>query len=342
MLALVLHEIGEFRVEEREDPTPAEGEVLIRVSYTGICGSDIHGYTGENGRRIPGQIMGHESVGRVAALGAGAESAGLTLDQVVTFNPVVIPVSDADSFAGREQHSPNKTVIGVAPHIPAAFAEYVVVPARNVVPLPATIPIEYGALVEPLAVAVHAVRRILQRTDERALVIGGGPIGQSAVLALRMEGVKTVYVSEVDPARRALCSRLGATVLNPTTSSLVDALVADGGLVDITIDAVGITPTVSDALNATKFGGNICLVGMGSPQLNLEAFRLSTEERSLVGSFTYSAQDFTDAAAYIASGAPEIAELISREVTPHEANATFAALSRGDGTAGKVLVRFAS
>ena len=131
-------------------------------------------------------------------------------------------------------------------------------------------------------------------------------------------------------------------MLDPTTGSLVDALVADGGLVDITIDAVGITPTVADALNATKFGGNVCLVGMGSPQLNLEAFRLSTEERSLVGSFTYSAQDFTDAAAYIASGAPEIGELISREVTLHEANATFASLFRGDGTAGKVLVRFAS
>lgn len=341
MLALVLHEIGEIRVEEREDPTPAEGEVLIRVSVTGICGSDIHGYTGENGRRFPGQIMGHESVGHVAALGAGVSNFGFSIDQVVTFNPVVIPETDADAFAGREQHSPNKVVIGVAPHIPAAFAEYVVVPARNVVPLPATIPIEYGALVEPLAVAVHAVRRVLRRTDERALVIGGGPIGQSVVLALRMEGVATVYVSEVDAARRALCARLGATVLDPTAGSLVDALVADGGLVDVTIDAVGITPTVSDGLNATKFGGNVCLVGMGSPTLDLAAFRLSTEERSLVGSFTYSAQDFTDAAAYIAAGAPEIAELISGEVTPHEADEAFKALSHGDGAAGKVLVRFA-
>ena len=340
MRALVLHEIGELRVEDRDTPMPGDGEVLIRVTATGICGSDIHGYTGESGRRFPGQIMGHESVGRVASLGDSAESIALTVGQVVTFNPVVVPVTDAAKYAGREQHSPNKTVIGVAPEVSAAFAEYVVVPARNVVVLPDSMPIEYGALIEPFAVAVHAVRRVYRASHKRALVIGGGPIGQSVVLALRMEGVDTVYVSEVDPSRRALCERLGATTFDPTAGSIVDAVVAAGGLVDVAIDAVGITPTVTDALNATTYGGSVCLVGMGSPKLELPAFRVSTEERSIVGSFTYSAQDFIDAAAFVASGAPEIGELISREVTPENADAAFTALSGGDGTAGKVLVRF--
>ncbi len=339
MRALVLHQIGELRVENREIPTPGDGEVLIRVTATGICGSDIHGYTGENGRRFPGQIMGHESVGRVASFGAGADT-GLTIGQVVTFNPVVVPLTDAIEYAGREQHSPNKTVIGVAPEVSAAFAEYVVAPARNVVALPDSMPIEYGALIEPLAVAVHAVRRVHKASDKRALVIGGGPIGQSVVLALRMEGVETVYVSEVDPTRRALCERLGATTIDPATGSIVDAVIAAGGLVDVSVDAVGITSTVTDALNATVFGGSVCLVGMGSPRLELPAFRVSTEERSIVGSFTYSAQEFIDAAAFVASGAPEIGDLISREVSPEDADAAFTALSVGDGTAGKVLVRF--
>jgi len=175
MRSLVLHEIGELRVEDRETPTPGDGEVLIRVTATGICGSDIHGYSGENGRRFPGQVMGHESVGRLASFGPGDGSTGLAVGQVVTFNPVVVPVTDATKYAGREQHSPNKTVIGVAPEVPAAFAEFVVVPARNVVALPDSMPIEYGALVEPLAVAVHAVRRVHSASDTRALVIGGGP-----------------------------------------------------------------------------------------------------------------------------------------------------------------------
>lgn len=338
MRALVLHEIGKLQVEERETPVPGTGEVLIRVVATGICGSDIHGYTGENGRRFPGQIMGHESVGYVAAFGEGVS--GLVADQVVTFNPVVIPASETVAYAGREQHSPNKYVIGVAPDMPAAFADYLVVPARNVVQLPRSMPIEYGALIEPLAVAVHAVRRVLSPADSRALVVGGGPIGQSVILALTMEGVKTIFISEVDEIRRALCERLGAMPIDPLVGSIADALAAKGGLVDVSIDAVGISPTIRDALNATVFGGKVCLVGMGTPTVDLDAFRVSTEERSIVGSFTYSAQDFADAAAFVANGSPQIGELISREVSAEDADAAFGSLARGDGTAGKVLVRF--
>jgi threonine dehydrogenase-like Zn-dependent dehydrogenase len=151
MRALVLRKMGELVLEERDDPAPGDGEVLLRVVATGICGSDIHGYTGANGRRVPGQVMGHEAVGTVAALGPGSEGSGLHVGQPATFNPVVVPIEDAEAFAGREQHSANKTVIGVAPEISAAFADYVVVPARNVVPLPEDMPIERGALVEPLA-----------------------------------------------------------------------------------------------------------------------------------------------------------------------------------------------
>lgn len=340
MRALVLHRFGELRLEERPTPSPGSGEVLIRVAATGICGSDIHGYTGENGRRVPGQVMGHESAGHVAALGDDTEGLGLSVHQAVTFNPVVVPLADAAAYAGREQHSPDKSIIGVAPDISAAFADYLVVPARNVVPLADSIPIEHGALVEPLAVATHAVRRVLSPSHRRALVVGGGPIGQSVVLALTMAGVETIYVSEVDPARRALCERLGATTFDPTSAPIADAVTAAGGLVDVAIDAVGISASLADALKATAFGGSVCLVGMGSPTLQLDAFRVSTEERTIVGSFTYSAQDFVDAARFVASGAPGIGHLISREVTPEEADATFAALSRGAAAPGKVLVRF--
>ncbi|WP_168212332.1 alcohol dehydrogenase catalytic domain-containing protein, partial [Salmonella enterica] len=118
----------------------------------------VHGYTGENGRRFPGQVMGHESSGVIAAVGDDVD--GFAEGTPVTFNPVVVPAEDAAAFAGREQHHAGKHVIGVAKEIPAAFADYVVIPARNVVPLPADLPIELGALIEPLAVAVHAVRRL--------------------------------------------------------------------------------------------------------------------------------------------------------------------------------------
>jgi len=253
MRALVLQEFGRMAVEERDTPTPKAGEVLIAVTATGICGSDVHGFTGENGRRIPGQVMGHESVGKVAGFGPDTPSGGLAIDAVVTFNPVVVTGQDAKTYAGREQHSPNKTVIGVATDISAAFADYVVVPVQNVVALPADLPISHGALIEPLAVAVHAVRRVRAEKGQKALVIGGGPIGQSVVLALRMQGVVDIVVSEVDENRRQLCARIGAAVLNPKDGPLVEQVRATfGQLADVTVDAVGITPTVADALNAIQ------------------------------------------------------------------------------------------
>src|SRR3954453_22012737 len=146
MKALVLEDFGRMVVEELPDPDAGPGEVLVSVVATGICGSDLPGYTGENGRRVPGQVMGHEPVGTVAALGAGTERAGLAVGDTVTFNPVVVPESAVEEYAGREQMGPDKHVIGVAPHIVPSFAQLVAVPLRNVGPLPSEMPVEYGAL----------------------------------------------------------------------------------------------------------------------------------------------------------------------------------------------------
>lgn len=340
MKALVLDDFGHMTVRERNKPRPVGDDVLIKIVATGICGSDIHGYTGENGRRVPGQIMGHESVGVVAECGPDAGSADFAPGDVVTFNPVVVPAADLDRYAGREQHCPNKYVIGVAHDVVAAFAQYVTVPARNVVRLNDDMPVEYGALIEPIAVAVHAVRRVAVDKNSTVLILGGGPIGQSAILAARMEGATDIVVSEIDSGRRSLCERLGATVINPTAAPVHEQVrEVFGDLASVAIDAVGIEQTVASALESVQFGGSVCLVGMGAPTFALSAFRVSTDERSLVGSFTYSARDFRDAAEWVTSGAAEIGELISRQVRLEEGPQAFADLARGDGTAGKVLVR---
>lgn len=338
MRELVLTEIGRLDVREAPTPTPGPEEVLIRVTATGICGSDVHGYTGENGRRFPGQVMGHESSGTIAAIGDGVD--GLAIGTAVTFNPVVVPAEDAAAYAGREQHHPGKHVIGVAAAIPAAFADYVVVPQRNVVPLPDSLPIELGALIEPLAVAVHAVRRLPKESLGRVLVIGGGPIGQSVVIALRNAGAGEVIVSEMDAARRELVQRLGAETIDPADGAVADQLRDRGGLADAALDAVGITPTLRDALTSTVLGAPICLVGMGAPQVSLDAFLISTEERALIGSFTYGSDDFIDATAIIGAEPDTYRALISREIDVADADSAFSALAAGDGTPGKVLVRF--
>jgi threonine dehydrogenase-like Zn-dependent dehydrogenase len=340
MKALVLDDFGRMSVQERHTPSPAGDEVLIEIVATGICGSDIHGYTGENGRRVPGQIMGHETVGLVAAMGTGVESDEFAVGDVVTFNPVVVPAEEVERFSGREQHCPDKYVIGVAPDIVAAFAQYVTVPARNVVRLHPGMPVEYGALIEPLAVGVHAVRRVAVDHNSTVLVIGGGPIGQSVILAARMAGARDIVVSEPDAGRRALCERLHARTIDPAVGPVPEQLrQLLGGLAGVAIDAVGVEQTVAAALESVQLGAMVCLVGMGAPQFALPAYQVSTGERSLVGSFTYSAQDFRDAARWVSGAPPELDELISRQVRLEEGPQAFADLARGDGTAGKVLVR---
>jgi L-iditol 2-dehydrogenase len=339
MKALVLEKIGTLRVQDVELPAPDEDEVRIRVAATGICGSDVHGFTGENGRRFPGQVMGHESSGIIDAVGSDVSE--FRVGEKVTFNPVVIPLEDTREFLGREQRHPSKTVIGVAPSYVSAFAEYLVVPSRNVVKLSDSMPLEIGALVEPLAVAVHAVRQSGASSEDSVLVIGGGPIGQSVVIALQMHGIKNIALSELQPSRRELVESLGAKLVDPTADDFAEGVAKVlGARPAVVIDAVGLTITLNSALQACREGGTICLVGMGAPEVQIPAYQVSTEERTLVGSFTYSAKDFSDAADWVGENFERLLPLVSEIVSIDQAEQKFSELASGADIPGKVLVRF--
>lgn len=339
MRALVLAEFGQMVVENRDDPVPGDTDVLIAVVATGICGSDIHGFSGENGRRHPGQVMGHETVGRILAVGSAV--VGLAAGQPVTVNPVVLPESAWETYEGREQHCPDKFVIGVRADRDAAFAELLVAPARNIVVLSNDLPILLGALVEPLAVALHAISRVAPRVGERILVIGGGPIGQSLALGLIHLGMTEVLVAELDPARRDLLESIGVRTLDPRGDGFADKVSRSlGTAADVVIDAVGIDRTIADAFAASRLGSRICLVGMGSPTIMLDAFRVSTEERTIVGSFTYSNADFREAARLISEQHELASVLISRTVDLNDAQSAFEDAVTGAAPPGKTLVRF--
>jgi len=337
MRALVLRDFYDIAVEERPDPVPGSGQAVVEVIATGICGSDFHGYSGENGRRHPGQVMGHETVGRIYELGPDAEA--LSAGQLVTVNPVMSCGECWACQSGQEQWCSRRVVLGVAPEIPAAFADRVAVPAANIVPLPEDMPEELGALVEPMAVGYHAVRRGQPRPEDRVLVIGGGPIGQACLLAARRLGVQALALSDVSPSRRDLCARLGAEVVDPSAGNLPKA-VADrlSGPATLVVDAVGLSPTVADAMAASGLGSRIVLVGMGSPRLELSAYALSTEERALIGSFTYSAAEFADTAEWVGTVPDGIDALIDGRVGWEGAPQSFDDLARGRSTASKILV----
>jgi threonine dehydrogenase-like Zn-dependent dehydrogenase len=337
MRALVLRDFYDIAVEERPDPVAGSGQVVVEVIATGICGSDFHGYSGENGRRHPGQVMGHETVGRIDEL--GSEVAELAVGQLVTVNPVMSCHVCPACLSGQEQWCTRRVVLGVAPEIPAAFADRVAVPAANIVPLPDDMPEELGALVEPMAVGYHAIRRGLPRPEDRVLVIGGGPIGQACLLAARRLGVQALALSDVSQSRRNLCARLGAEVIDPSAGDLPEA-VADrlGGPATLVADAVGVNATVADALAASDLGGRIVLVGMGTPQLELSAYALSTQERALIGSFTYSAAEFIDTAEWVGTVPDGIDAMIDGRVGWEGAPQSFDDLARGRSAASKILV----
>ncbi|WP_228001881.1 zinc-dependent alcohol dehydrogenase [Nocardia australiensis] len=336
MKALVLEEFGRLVIEDRPTPTVGPDEVLLKLTATGICGSDLHGYTGENGRRVPGQVMGHESVGYVARCGADVDD--VPVGSLATFNPVLSCGSCSGCDSGNDHHCGDRRVIGVDPQISAGFAEYVAVPARNITLLPAEFPAEYGALIEPLAVGFHAVARGAVQPDQCVLIIGGGPIGQAAAIAAKHAGA-LVTVSEPNAARRALCRRLGAHAIDPVSSTLDEEMRRHTGrLADVTIDAVGLSATIGAALSTTRVGGNVVLVGMASPSIELAAFTVSTAERALIGSFSYSPNEFRAAAQWATEHPDTLSILVERRVSLPEAPAAFAQLASGDLTAGKVLV----
>ena len=339
--ALVLSKWWHFSVDDVPDPVAGADEVVIDIVATGICGSDIHGFTGENGRRVPGQVMGHETVGRIASIGPGAAGAP-AVGSLVTVNPVIGCGRCAQCRAGQDQNCPDKVVIGVATSYSSAFAQQMVAPARNVVALPESMPVEYGALIEPLAVGYHALRRSRCGSSDLVLVLGGGPIGQACVLAAQRLGAAAVVVSEPDEHRRTVIEALGARALDPTLAAPQDlpasVALALGGDPTIVVDAVGIDATLATAFACAPLGAAIVLVGMGAQQLKVAAYEISTKERTVIGSFCYNPEEFRETAHWVGTAPPVLGRLIDERVSLHDAQASFTALADGRSRASKILV----
>ncbi|WP_353112605.1 alcohol dehydrogenase catalytic domain-containing protein [Microbacterium sp.] len=325
MHALAYTKPWEMSIVDRADPAPGPGEVVIDVIATGICGSDSHGYSGENGRRRGGQVMGHEAVGRVRD---GA---------LVTFNPLVSCGECGFCLAGQTQACPDARVIGVDPLLDGSFAERVLVPARNVVPLPADMPVLHGALIEPLAVGYHAVMQGAPEADDILLVIGGGPIGQAAALGARRAGLSRILVSEPTAPRRALLEQLGFSTTTPEDAG--DELRERfGGKATLVVDAVGLSATVTDALTHSVTRARIVLVGMGAPEITIPPYGITVGERRMTGSYCYSEEHFRSTAEWVGAGRPELDALIDRTVPLSDGPQAFHDVARGTGGSNKTLV----
>ncbi|WP_211195885.1 alcohol dehydrogenase catalytic domain-containing protein [Agromyces sp. H66] len=330
MRALVLAEFRRMTVEQRPTPEPGPGDVRLRIVATGICGSDVHGFTGENGRRSPGQVMGHEAAGIVDALGAGVESPAVGTTVVV--HPTISCGRCRSCRMGHDHLCAERSVIGVDPDRSSTFADYLVIPAANAVPFAGSP--DHGAVVEPLAVGWHAVNRGRLEPGENVVVIGGGPIGQAVALAAARRGAARVTVTEPVATRRALVARLGAEAIDPDDAAAFHALPG----ADLVVDAVGDDRSLRAALELAVPGGRCVLVGMASPRLEVAAYDISTQERAVVGAFCYTAEEFAETARWAASAPDLVDPLVSATIPLEEAPAMFGRLADGAPVAGKVLI----
>src|SRR5229473_3069522 len=249
MKALLLSKYRQLEMAEVPTPAAGAGEVLIRVGACGICGSDVHGYDGSSGRRIPPIVMGHEAAGIVAAV--GSEVSGFAVGDRVTFDSTVYCGVCAFCRKGEVNLCDDRQVVGVSCgdySRAGAFAEYVAVPARIVYKLPENLAFAEAAMLEAVSVALHAVAVSELEGGETALVIGAGMIGLLTLQAARVAGCSQVFVADIDATRLKSATDLGAdkTILASGAELTQEILRLTAGRgVDVVLEAVGRNETIT-------------------------------------------------------------------------------------------------
>lgn len=288
MKALVLKEYNRFSFEEVPAPEPASDEVLIAVKACGICGSDVHGMDGSTGRRRPPIIMGHEAAGVVAGVGLGA--AGWAAGDRVTFDSTIYCGQCDYCRRGLVNLCDRRRVLGVSCadyRQNGAFAEFVTVPQRVLYRLPDGLAYEHAALVEPFAIALHAIGRAPPALNDVVVVVGAGMIGLALVQALRQTGCGLLIAVDIAPDRLERAAQAGAThTLNSATQNADAAILelTQGRGADRAFEAVGLGPTVELALRCARKGGAVTLVGNVTPRVDFPLQMAVTRELSIHGS----------------------------------------------------------
>lgn len=325
MRALRFHGPKDLRVEQLERPRPQPGQVLIGVEWCGICGTDLHEFlagpifipsvdrphplTGE----VPPVVMGHEFAGTVVEVAEGV--ADVALGDVVAVEPLLRCDSCAQCRAGRYNICESGGVYGLAGW-GGGLAEYCAVDRRNVHVLPPGMSAEVGALIEPLAVAWHAMTRSGFRPGQAALVIGAGPIGLALVLCLKAAGARWIGVSEPAVARRAMATSFGADeVFDPRCDDVVRRARAavEGVGPHVSFDASGLPATLNSALAAVRPTGTAFNVAIWEDSAPVDMALLLGGERTLRSGLCY-AGDYPAVIAALADGRIDPASMITARI----------------------------
>jgi|LSQX01.1.fsa_nt_gb L-iditol 2-dehydrogenase len=323
----------DFMLEEVEIPEPKTDEALIRVVLAGICGSDIHAYYGKHPFISCPIVPGHEFVGIVEKVGDGSTE---LLEQRVTVLPSLVCGECYNCRTGHFNICENLKVIGC--QAPGAFAEYVVVPKDKIFPLPNDISWKKGVLVEPLAVAVHAVRRVAQIAGKTVLVLGAGTIGLMTILTLKAYGAGKIIVSDFNDQRLDLAKEMGADlVVNPNKEDLQGIVKNNTELLDVTFECVGVQSTINSAIEFTRKGGDVIVLGVYEDDVVVKMGLVQDKEINMLGSLMYTKEDYFEAIRLIGSQS-EITKMITHSYGIQEIDKAFRKIENSPQDTVKVVI----
>lgn len=334
MRAVAVAEAGTaLEVVEVPDPTPAPDEVVLRVEACGICGSDLHL---TEAFPLVGLVLGHELCGTVVAVGSDVE--GWIEGDRAAGLPLATCGTCLACRSGRVRKCERTTMIGI--ERAGGYAEHIALPARSAFRLPDAVDAIRGALVEPLAIGLHAVERAGLRIHEDVLVIGAGPIGLTLAMWLRALGAGEVVVSDPVAGRRSLATRLGASATIDPAAGDVGTQFADctGARPSLVIECVGVPGMIQHAAQCAAVDGRVVVSGVCMAPDRIEPFPMMEKELDLRFAYYYRTQDFERTISMLASERVDPTPMVTSEVDLDGAPAAFAAL-RSPSDDAKVVIR---
>ena len=335
MKALMYRGPWKMPVEELDEPTPTAGKVVVDVQAVGICGSDVHGFTGNSGRRTPGIVMGHEFAGTISEL--GPEMEGYAVGDGVVVMPLYSVAAGGDPYPLNL--SPHRQLTGMNEH--GAYAQRVAVRAAQLFPKPAGLSWQRAALCEPMAVTLHAARITPINPMQKVAVIGAGPIGLLTMLAARLKGAGTVIVVDRSEHRLELAEELGADAVINVDGTDADAAIREmtGGGVDVAFEAVGISSTAQLSVEVTRNGGNITWIGNNAPMIEVDMQSIVTREMSVRGSYGFDETDFAAAIEALSSGRLNVDPLVEEIAPLEDGPEIFRSLAAGENDLVKIILK---
>ena len=337
MKGLVYHGDEVLKWEDVADVSPQNHEVKIMVKAAGICGSDVHGFQGLTGRRIPPMIMGHEFSGVVCEVGSDVDT--LKPGDRVTSFPMDYCGTCATCQKGEVQFCPDKRQFGVLT-VNGAFAEYLCVPAKVCYKLNENVSFSGGSTIEPLAVAYRGVEHGGDMEGKNVLVVGSGTIGLMLVACAKLKNPEKIIVTDLSNTRLDVAKKMGADlIVNPSESDVKQVILdnTDGNGVDVSFEAVGITPACVQSLENLRIGGRSVWLGQGKKIVEIGMLDIVTRELSVKGSFTYGLEAFKSAVDMLNQGKVDVAPLISKEVPMSEGADWFEKLKKPEELVKVVL-----